>query len=158
MKHVLTVMPLTEEHKKLLQSVSPELEFFHAGSDQVDQEELEKAEIIIGNLPPKRIREAKNLQLLQLNSAGTDGYLEEGVLPEQAHLCNATGAYGLAISEHMLGMLLMLIKKLNFYQINQRNHQWKDEGKVTSVYGSRTLIAGMGDIGSEFGRKVHAWM
>ena len=41
MKHVLTVMPLTEEHKKLLQAVSPELEFFHAGSDQVDQEELE---------------------------------------------------------------------------------------------------------------------
>ena len=156
MKHVLTVMPLTEEHKKLLQAVSPELEFFHAGSDQVDQEELEKAEIIIGNLPPKRIREAKNLQLLQLNSAGTDGYLEEGVLPEQAHLCNATGAYGLAISEHMLGMLLMLIKKLNVYQINQRNHQWKDEGQVTSVYGSRTLIVGMGDIGSEFGRKVHA--
>lgn len=156
MKQVVTVLPLTEEYRELLQSVSPELEFYHAGSDEVPAEILKKAEIIVGNLAPGRVKEAQNLQLLQLNSAGADGYLEPGVLPPNVHLCNATGAYGLAISEHMLGMLLMLIKKLDLYRENQRRHQWKDEGSVTSVYGSRTLIVGMGDIGTEFGKKMHA--
>ncbi len=156
MKQVVTVLPLAEEYRELLQSVSPELEFYHAGSGEVPDEILKKAEIIVGNLAPERVGMAQNLQLLQLNSAGADGYLEPGILPPGARLCNATGAYGLAISEHMLGMLLMLIKKLDLYRENQRHHQWKDEGSVTSIYGSRTLIVGMGDIGTEFGRKMHA--
>ena len=156
MKQVVTVMPLTEEYQALLQSVSPELEFYHAGSGQVPEKVLKQAEIIVGNLAPEKVREAEKLQLLQLNRAGADGYLEPGILPSGAHLCNATGAYGLAISEHMIGMLLMLIKKLDLYRENQKRHQWKDEGNVTSIYGSRTLVVGMGDIGTEFGRKMHA--
>ena len=156
MKQVVPVMPLTEQYQARLQSVSPELEFYHAGSGQVPEKVLKQAEIIVGNLAPEKVREAEKLQLLQLNSAGADGYLEPGILPSGAHLCNATGAYGLAISEHMIGMLLMLIKKLDLYRENQKRHQWKDEGNVTSIYGSRTLVVGMGDIGTEFGRKMHA--
>ena len=94
MKQVVTVMPLTEEYQALLQSVSPELEFYHAGSGQVPEKVLKQAEIIVGNLAPEKVREAEKLQLLQLNSAGADGYLEPGILPSGAHLCNATGAYG----------------------------------------------------------------
>lgn len=156
MKKVLTVLPLKQEHKELLYAVSPELEFFHAQPGEADSSVIKNADIIIGNLPPGRVREAEHLQLLQLNSAGCDGYLAPGVLPEGARLCNATGAYGLAISEHMLGMLLMMIKKLNRYYDNQKQHQWKDEGQVTSIWGTRTLVVGMGDIGTEFGRKMHA--
>lgn len=155
MINVLTVMPLTEEYQEILQAVSPELKFYHAGTGQVPDSILKEADIIVGNLPPARVKEADHLRLLQLNSAGTDGYLEPGVLPAGTKLCNATGAYGLAISEHMLGMLLMLMKKLDRYQEDQKRHQWTDEGNVTSIYGSRTLVVGMGDIGTEFGRKMH---
>ena len=93
---------------------------------------------------------------MQLNSAGTDGYLEPGVLPEGTLLTNATGAYGLAISEHMLGMVLELKKKLYLYHQNQLAECWKDEGKVTSIFGSVTLVIGLGDIGSEFASRMKA--
>lgn len=153
---VVTVLALTQEQKRILEEVSPKLRFFHAGSAGAAKGKIAEADIIIGNLPPEQVKEAGHLRLLQLNSAGCDGYLEPGVMPRGARLCNATGAYGLAISEHMLGMLLMLIKKLDRYRENQKRHQWKDEGPVTSIWGSRTLVVGMGDIGTEFGKKMHA--
>lgn len=33
---------------------------------------------------------------------------------------------------------------------------WKDEGPVTSIYGSKTLVVGLGDIGGEFAMRMHA--
>jgi phosphoglycerate dehydrogenase-like enzyme len=56
----------------------------------------------------------------------------------------------------MLGMLLEIKKKLNLYYINQKKHIWKDEGNVTSIEGSTTLIIGLGDIGGDFARKIKA--
>ena len=114
------------------------------------------ANIIIGNVPPKLIKGSQNLKWLQLNSAGTDGYLDEGILPKGAMLTNATGAYGLAISEYMIATLLLMMKKLDRYLLNQSMCQWKDEGTISSIYGARILVVGMGDIGSEFAKKVHA--
>ncbi len=153
---VLTVLPLNEEHKKRYQSISNELEFNFSSYEEVTEEEIGEANIIIGNVPPEKIKGSKNLKWLQLNSAGTDGYLDVGVLPEGAILTNATGAYGLAISEHMVGNALMLMKRLHQYHDNMKQHVWKDEGTVNSIWNSNTLVVGLGDIGSEFAKKMNA--
>lgn len=154
--HILVMLPVTEKHKQLLQEVSPESIFDFTKPKTIQKEQVDKATIIIGNVSPKLIEGSQNLKWLQLNSAGTDGYLDEGVLPKGAMLTNATGAYGLAISEYMIGTLLLMMKKLDRYLVNQSQCQWKDEGTVSSIYGARILVVGMGDIGSEFAKKVHA--
>ncbi len=154
--HILVMLPVTEKHKQLLQEVSPESVFEFTKPKTIQKEQVDKATIIIGNVSPKLIEGSQNLKWLQLNSAGTDGYLDEGVLPKGAILTNATGAYGLAISEYMIGTLLLMMKKLDRYLVNQSQCQWKDEGTVSSIYGARILVVGMGDIGSEFAKKVHA--
>lgn len=46
------------------------------------------------------------------------------MLPEGCIVTNATGAYGLAISECMLAMWLSLLKELPTYRDNQREHRW----------------------------------
>lgn len=153
---ILVVIPTNDEEKVRLGSVMPDAEFVFAAPDDTSEELAKSADIIIGNIPPEYIRGSKKLKWLQLNSAGTDGYCEEGVVPEGAYLTNATGAYGLAISEHMLGMLLEIKKKLNLYYLNQIKHQWKDEGNVTSIEGITTLVVGLGDIGGDFARKMKA--
>lgn len=112
--------------------------------------------MIVGNLNPSLLANCKKLKLIQLNSAGTDGFTTDGVIPEGALLANATGAYGLAISEHMIASLLCLMKKLDIYRLNQEDNKWNDEGPVPAIYGSRTLIVGFGDIGSEFGIRMNA--
>lgn len=156
MHKILVVMDVTDEHKALLENAGAGLMFDYVPAAMVKPENLEDAEIIVGNVKPSLLSHCKKLRLLQLNSAGTNGYTDAGVLPENSVLANATGAYGLAISEHMLATLLCLMKKLDLYRLNQEKGQWKDEGPVTSIYGSKTLIVGFGDIGSEFGKRMNA--
>lgn len=153
---ILVVIPLDEGEKERLKSKIPEAEYIFTSAKEVTEELVKSADIIIGNVPSEYIKGSKKLKWLQLNSAGTDGYCEAGVIPEGAYLTNASGAYGLAISEHMLGMLLEIKKNLNLYYLNQKEHLWKDEGKVTSIEGSTTLVVGLGDIGGDFARKMKA--
>jgi phosphoglycerate dehydrogenase-like enzyme len=153
---ILVVIPFNEGEKERLKSKIPEAEYIFTSAKEVTEELVKSADIIIGNVPPEYIKGSKKLKWLQLNSAGTDGYCEAGVIPEGAYLTNASGAYGLAISEHMLGMLLEIKKNLNLYYLNQKKYLWKDEGKVTSIEGSTTLVVGLGDIGGDFARKMKA--
>lgn len=154
---ILVVMQVTDRHKELLKAAASGEEILFIEASAVDEEIVKSADIIIGNLPPQLIVGSKRLKLLQLNNAGTDGYTDPGILPEQAVLTNATGAYGVAISEHMIGMLLCLMKKLNCYQDNMRENRWADLGPVPAIYGSKTLVVGLGDIGGEFARRMVAF-
>lgn len=153
---ILVVMQATEEHKRLISEAAPDEEVLFADASAVDEETVKSADIIIGNLAPQLIAGSRRLKLLQLNNAGTDGYTDPGILPEQAVLTNATGAYGVAISEHMMGMLLCMMKKMNLYQDNMREGKWKDMGPVPTIYGSNTLVVGLGDIGGEFAKRMRA--
>ncbi|MCQ2509639.1 MAG: D-2-hydroxyacid dehydrogenase [Lachnospiraceae bacterium] len=153
---ILVVMNVEEEHKAMLSAAAPEAEILYIPGGQVDQETAARSDIIVGNIPVKLVNGCKNLKLLQLNSAGANNYTGDGILPEGALLANATGAYGLAISEHMIGALLCIMKKLDRYKMNQTEKNWHDEGSVTSIYGAKTLIVGYGNIGSEFAKRMHA--
>lgn len=153
---ILVAMPVEDDHKELLKSKAEDANFSFIPAKDVTKEQVHEADIIIGNVAPELIKGTSKLRWLQLNSAGTDGYLSAGVLPEGTILTNATGAYGLAISEHMIGSLLCIMKKLHLYGADQPKHVWNDYGNVASIYGSKTLVVGFGDIGSEFAVRMHA--
>lgn len=156
MRNILVTLPPKARYKAMLEAAAPDGVFRYRPLPEVTAEEVQWADIILGNVPPRLIQGSPRLKLLQLNSAGTDGFLEPGVLDGGTLLCNASGAYGLAISEHMLGMLLMLLKRLHHYRDNQRERLWRDEGNVTSIDGCTALTVGLGDIGGEFARKMKA--
>lgn len=153
---VTVLIPVEERHKKILENAAPEYRFCYRSPETVTQEELDQSDILIGNPPASLLHGSPRLKWLQCNSAGTEPFLQPGVLHPDTLLTNATGAYGLAISEHMLGMLLELFKKLHLYRDAQHLHQWKSLGRVRSIEGSTVLVLGMGDIGGEFARKVKA--
>lgn len=154
MMNVLVVMPFKEKHKQLMQENFPQVNFIY--ERQPDKEQVANVQAIIGNVKPQLLAYAAELKWLQLNSAGTDGYCDEGVLPPQTVLTNATGAYGLALSEYMLAVLMAMQKKLYRYHDNQKQNLWHDEGEVTSIFNATILVVGLGDIGSNFARKVKA--
>ena len=153
---VTVLIPVEERHKKILENAAPEYRFCYRTPETVTREELYQSDILIGNPPASLLHGSHRLKWLQCNSAGTEPFLQPGVLHPDTLLTNATGAYGLAISEHMLGMLLELFKKLHLYRDAQHLHQWKSLGRVRSIEGSTVLVLGMGDIGGEFARKVKA--
>ena len=152
---ILVTLPLSVAHKALFEEAAPHGHFQYMPVEAVTPEVAQAAHVVVGNVSPSLLAGSKNLRWLQLHSAGTNGYTD-GALPEGTVLTNATGAYGLAISEHMLGMVLMLTKKLHVYLCNQQDAQWRDEGPVGGLYGATVLVVGLGDIGLNFAERCHA--
>ncbi|MCL1949351.1 MAG: D-2-hydroxyacid dehydrogenase [Turicibacter sp.] len=136
---------------------NPELEVVFKHSHELDDADFEDAVAVIGNTKPSRLRLFKKLEWIQLYSAGANGYTDEGALQEGVILTNATGSYGVAISEHMLAQALMLQKKFHLYLDKQRRQDWSHEpGIIKSIHGSTVAIVGLGDIGTAFARLVKA--
>lgn len=154
--NVVVLMPMDDSHKIDLMSVAPGSNFIFTSAKEINRETLQDAHIIIGNPPLDMVKGCKNLKWLQLDSAGADLFVKEGVLPRGVKLTNSTGAYGLAISEHMIGVLLSIYKKLYLYRDNQNNSLWKNEGEVKSIYGCTALVIGLGDIGGDFAKRIKA--
>lgn len=168
-KRALVTIPTGERHRNLLQQAAPGWEFRFRGTDTlvcapqealpgqpITQEDVDWAQVILGNVPAAMLHGSPALEWLQTNSAGVEPYIQPGVLAGDTLLTNATGAYGLAIAEHMLGMLLELFKKLELYRDAQKSGAWQSQGAVKAVYGSTVLVLGMGDIGGEFAARCKA--
>lgn len=156
MKKIYTFIPLKTEHKKILESSSSNCEFIHLGLIKPTLEQVKDANVIIGNIPVDILKNIPDLEFVQLNSAGTNGYADNPDFPKNVVLANASGAYGVAISECILAGILTLMKHIPSYIKNQSNHEWKDEGSVKSIYGSNILVLGLGDIGKEFSKRAYA--
>ncbi len=152
--NILVQLPLTEEQKEQLHTVAPNASFHYVKPKEVTEADVAETEIVIGNVSPQLLTKAPKLKWVQLNSAGVEGYTPEN-LPGVQITC-ATGAYGLALSEHMLGMLLTLMKKLDRYRLAQENRVWQGLGTVRAVRGSTALVVGCGDAGGSFARLLDA--
>ncbi len=156
-RNVLVLLDLTEAQRERLEAAAPHARFSYSTRTETPAELLAGADVIVGNpLPAQRLSEADSLAFIQLNSAGYDPYVKPGVLPEGARMASAVGAYGQAVSEHMLAMLLGLMKRLPAYRDDQHARTWTDEGSVTTLAGAHVLVLGAGDIGSHFAKLARA--
>ena len=146
----LFITPVRQDMRKLFEREG--LECIFAENRNYTQEQLDEADIIFGNLPQNVLNQCKNLKWVQLNSAGASEYAD---LREDIVLTNAAGAYGTAISEHMIGCTLMVMKNLARYQEQQKERLWTNLGSVNTITASKVLSVGMGDIGSAYAYKMH---
>lgn len=116
--NILVAMETKPYQRVWLEEAAPGETFIYK-EGKAEREDVQNADIILGNVSPKLISTGDKLKWLQTNSAGVDGYIH-GCLPEETVLTNATGAYGLAISEYMVAVWLELLKKLHLYRDVQR--------------------------------------
>lgn len=153
-KNVLVLVSVDAGECALIERCAPGASFTYGSAQTLDAQQLATAEVILGNPPIDRVKEAKALQFLQLFTAGSDAYAAEGVMPKGTLLANATGTYGLAISEYMVGVLLSLNKKLHLYRDQQHKGIWQSLGEVRAVCNSTVLVVGLGDLGGEFAKRI----
>ena len=155
-KKVLVTIPVTDEQKTwLVEKGADRCTFIFLTGDKVSADLLADQDALIGNLSPDRIKGSR-LQWVQLNSAGADAYTPEGILPPDCILTTAVGAYGLAVSEHMIALTFAMVRRLGQYARGQMQHSWAPRGQISSVEGSTVLILGLGDIGGSYGWKMKA--
>ncbi|MCH4168984.1 MAG: D-2-hydroxyacid dehydrogenase [Streptococcaceae bacterium] len=153
---VLFILEINQNEAESLVERFKQCHFIFKKKSDLTQSEIELADVIIGNPPIQLLHlELSHLKWLQLNSAGFDEYIKPNILPSQTLLTNARGAFGLTVSEHVLALMLALMRKLDLYSDNQKRHLWQNEGRIRSIYDAKIGIVGLGNIGNTLAEKLH---
>ena len=162
METILHLLPLTPDQQAAFRAAAPEAEHLflpthdRRGAVDIPPDWRQRVTILMGFVPPQDLKTFPRLKWVQSWNAGVDPYLVPGVLPEGVVLTCAAGAYGPAVSEHMLATLLAIYKDLPRYRDQQRDHLWNDLGPVRSLHGKTVLVGGTGDISRHFARLCRA--
>ena len=120
---------------------------------------LAEAQVILGFCSPQLIRTAKNLHWLQHFGPGVDRCL---LSPEAQDadfiLTNAQHTAGPPIAEHVIAMLMMLTRNLQYFHHLQQEQVWQRPPDTPSpmieIGGKTMLVAGLGGIGTEVARRA----
>lgn len=118
---------------------------------------LAEAEIVFGG-DPFLSRNAPSLRWMCLPSAGADPFIAgDAFASPSALLTNSSGAYGVTISEHIVMVLLEILRRQPEYQTHVRSREWVRRLPIRSIYGSRITLLGTGDIGQEAFRRLQGF-
>ena len=80
MKKVLILMKLNAAQREKLEAAGAGAVLRFSLPDRVSEDEVQQADIIIGQPKAEMIRASERLELLQLESAGAGAYVVPGVL------------------------------------------------------------------------------
>lgn len=134
------------------------VDFYHCDRDGGDLlDNIGDYEIIYGHPEPAWLREAGRLRWLCSDFAGVEKYLDEAVWPRpDCLLSNSSGAYGPTIAEHIVMVLLMLLRRMPEYQSALGAGAWPFFTPIRSLTGSRVVALGTGDVGRNAARRLKA--
>lgn len=157
---LLTVIPgLGEQHRSAIRKAA-EAKGFEAVFSETPEaagDALRKAEIIFGQ-HPALAENVPGLRWLCSPSAGIDQFSGALVFRNgQAQLTNSSGAYGVTIAEHVVMMLLILLRRQPEYDKIVADRRWRRDLPIRSIRGSRITLAGTGDIGQETALRLRAF-
>ena len=117
---------LTPEHRKRVLAAAEKhgfaVDFY--GRGKAPAEGLDQYEIIYGWCEPGDLKRATGLKWYCCGFAGVDLLSDDGLYANpDVMLSNSSGAYGLTISEHILMVTLMLLRRMpDFQDIVRRRH------------------------------------
>jgi phosphoglycerate dehydrogenase-like enzyme len=140
-----------------LRSLTPEIEYIQKQGQEITPEIIAGVQIIFGFVNNNLLKHAKALKWLHLVSAGADRAVNKSLyVNDDIIVTNSAGAYGVSVAEHMLTLILSLLRKIPEFTMLKKEHKWDRSPSVYSVYGSKALILGLGDIGTELARLLSA--
>ena len=154
MKKILVAEPMNEAEQAQILAAAGENPVVFAQNLNVDPAMLQDVQAVIGNANPTALEQAPNLEWVQLLSSGADVYAARPGLKGKFTATTATGCYGTGISEYMVGMLMLMMKKIPRYLDFQKDAVWGDAGDVYSPMGKKVLIVGTGNLGTEFAKRI----
>lgn len=162
-RKVLVLEPFSLQHMEKMEQTLPadfEIKQIADANEEQIKAELEAAEIVIGQPPLHMLQKPEEncpkLKLIQMTWAGTDIYTRSELeFPKaQIALANASGAFGMIMSQFVVGMILSVMLNFKEYHNNQQQLRWESAGAVQSLDGAKVLIYGAGDIGRAVAKRL----
>ncbi|MCL2527627.1 MAG: D-2-hydroxyacid dehydrogenase [Defluviitaleaceae bacterium] len=160
MKKIIAISsfwPLPEELLAKISAAAPDYELLDLSTNPTD-EQLAECEILFGNAKADIISKMPNLKWVHAQTAGVESFLNPAnPLPKDIALTNSSGAYGIAIGEHMLNFTMMLLRNSAGYLSQQRQHIWRGiTATARNLYNRNVTVIGLGDIGGRYAMLCHA--
>ena len=122
--------------------------------NEATKEDYAWADVVVGKVDANMLKYGENIKYIQLETAGNDLFISK--VKEDQILCNASGSFGVAISEYVIGSLLMMYRHLHTYYDYKKAHEWKKQINIKTISNQRVLIVGTGDLGSECAKRFQA--
>jgi phosphoglycerate dehydrogenase-like enzyme len=122
--------------------------------------DLAAADAAIGVCSPEVLAKVKQLQWIQWPAAGVDRCAPQLLRHEpRPLLTNLQRTMGPSMAEHVLGMMLVLSRHLDYFLKQQQQAHWVPDGttpQLADLEGKTVLVVGLGGIGTEVARRAHA--
>jgi len=125
--------------------------------------EIADADATIGVCSPEVLAQAKQLQWIQWPAAGVERCVQQPLVREHhILLTNLQRTMGPSMAEHVLGMMLMLSRHLDYFLKQQQQAHWVNDDTpqgphLADLEGKTVLVVGLGGIGTEVARRAHAF-
>ena len=135
-----------EDIKKAAESYGFKVAFFEDVESAKDS--VSDAEIIYSGGDSSIMSYVPNVKWVHSAFAGIDAYAASGRFDDgEIILTNGSGAYGLTISEHIIMVAIMLMRRMPDYKKILDDREWVNDLKSRSIAGSKVAVIGTGDIG-----------
>ncbi len=161
MYRILVTLPKLYHYDNDLEKAAPGCEFVYIPDEdrnKLTHDDLLGFDAIIGNTPTDILYDLPQLKWHQLYTAGSDTFARKELFhgPHAPVLTNATGAFGITLSEHMLAQLLVLLRGFLIYRDNMHRAEkrWDYRNPPETLEGKKALILGLGDIGLNLAKRL----
>ena len=150
-----------EKHLKAIQAAAPSSEIIVARDKSDWEKKAEKSagrvNVFFGMNPGQWQSKLSVLHWAQQLGAGADWLGQyPDFIKSDIVLTNASGVHAIPISEHILGLMFALSRKIHFSVRNQMSRQWERRGRMGEIEGSVMGLLGLGAIGSKTAEKAKA--
>ena len=154
---IILVSPQLHDQLAQLQQAAPQAKFIELPAASV--RDIANADAAIGVCSEQVLAQAKKLQWIQWPAAGVERCVQLPQLRERhILLTNLQRAAGPSMAEHVLAMMLLLSRHLDYFLGEQRQGHWApDSPESTDLEGKTVLVVGLGGIGTEVARRAHAF-
>jgi phosphoglycerate dehydrogenase-like enzyme len=143
---------LKKEHLHAIKKIDPEAKVQILDKNLPETaNELKEAEIVIGQAGDiQKISSVPNLKWFHITSAGANALSKE-IINSDVLITNSSGVHPIPISEHVLGLMLMLARGLHkAIKVQVEEKTWVRDVNLyqpSELAGKNLLVVGMGRIG-----------
>lgn len=157
-QHILiSCDPLRDHHRRRIKTAVEgwaSVSSLPAGATASEVErELTRATIVLGWVSGQLLARSQ-VQVYLCGSAGLDGYLNVGLEGKAGfRICSAGDIMSVSIAEHILSLMLALVRDLPAIVRAQSQRRWQRRWQGGKLSGSTVCIVGLGASGTELARR-----